>query len=875
MKGDFTRSTFNAEKHYRGLLIEQGRVQLDADWNELQEILRHDLDTKARDVIGLCGTSIANNGFLVSLSADGKALQIGKGRLYVNGILCENEADIPYLSQADLPNPPDPLKVLQSQTAAGVVYIDVWARHITALDDPLIREVALNGADTATRVKTLWQVKVLPVAVPSAGLNCGSHLPEWDALTAGSTGRMNARSQPTLSTDNPCLIPPTAGYQSLENHLYRVEIHKSGAENAATFKWSRDNGSVETGVIGINGKDVTVRGFGPDEVLGFASGQTVELLTDHHDLFGLPGQLLTIDSINAGTGVVTLKTAPDPTDISLQLHPRMRRWDSSGELALTPGAWVSLESGVQVQFAAGTYATGDYWLIPARSATGEIEWPPFAIPNSNPVAQSPAGIRHAYARLAILQMNPTTTLQDCRSVFPSLGDVPSPDGGIHIKGLLTVDPRTQQFSPLVNDTNVQVNAFGGVDIQCDADVDKASVSRPTCYLSIEDPVQLVDSGPAAGYRILKLAGNVSTSPSTISWRPTADCTTLLATISQGIPPGDRGILTRLTLKGNFIWAQLNRNLFLDGEAFGDFHDGATNIFLKFPSGDKRRGGDFEMWFWLVAAPATLSAIQLPNQLVTGAIATVTIALTDNAPAGGVPVAITITSTPANLLTTVPPGQNSIVVPAGSSIATFTVQVAANLAGQATVTASVPGMSKAATVSIAPLSLTGTLSIAPQLIIIGSQATGTVNLTAPAPSAPPTVVTLVSSNAAVATVPVNVTVPSGSTSAQFFIKGVAAGSATVTATLGVSLANAITVRQKTKEAGVKEVAVKESAIKEAATKEAFGAEKVTDVVTRFGLTQPIGPIVTGPSPIVDPTSPNARAFIRPEERPEVGQIPPNQ
>ena len=438
-----------------------------------------------------------------------------------------------------------------------------------------------------------------------------------------------------------------------------------------------------------------------------------------------------------------------------------------------------------------------------------------------------------------------------------------------------MDPRTQQVSPLVNDTNVQVNAFGGVDIQCDADVDKASVSRPTCYLSIEDPVQLVDSGPAAGYRVLNLAGNVSASPSTISWRPTADCTTLLTTIIQGIPPGDRGILARLTLKGNFIWAQLNRNLFLDGEAFGDFHDGATNIFLKFPSGDKRRGGDFEMWFWLVAAPATLSAIQLPDQLVTGAIATVTIALTDNAPAGGVPVAIVISSTPANLLATVPPGQSSLIVPAGNSVATFTVQVAANLAGQATITASVPGMSKAATVSIAPLSLTGTLGIAPQSIIVGAQATGTVSLTAPAPSAPPTVVALVSSNPAVATVPVNVTVPSGSTSAQFFIKGVAAGTATVTATLGVSLANAITVRQKTKESGVKETAVKERVVKEVVTKETFGAEKLADVNPRPIPLHPMGPIVTGPSPIVSPASPNARAFIRPEERPEVGEIPLNQ
>ncbi|HMQ56354.1 MAG TPA: DUF6519 domain-containing protein, partial [Anaerolineae bacterium] len=34
MKGDFTRSTFRSEHHYSSVRMQQGRVQLDSDWNE-------------------------------------------------------------------------------------------------------------------------------------------------------------------------------------------------------------------------------------------------------------------------------------------------------------------------------------------------------------------------------------------------------------------------------------------------------------------------------------------------------------------------------------------------------------------------------------------------------------------------------------------------------------------------------------------------------------------------------------------------------------------------------------------------------------------------------------------------------------------------
>ena len=41
-----------------------------------------------------------------------------------------------------------------------VVYLDVWERHITALEDDSIREKALGRPDTATRTQVIWQVKI-------------------------------------------------------------------------------------------------------------------------------------------------------------------------------------------------------------------------------------------------------------------------------------------------------------------------------------------------------------------------------------------------------------------------------------------------------------------------------------------------------------------------------------------------------------------------------------------------------------------------------------------------------------------------------------------------------------------------------------------
>ena len=59
------------------------------------------------------------------------------------------------------------------------------------------------------------------------------------------------------------------------------------------------------------------------------------------------------------------------------------------------------------------------------------------------------------------------------------------------------------------------------------------------------------------------------------------------------------VLAHLTLKGNFIWAEKDPLRYLDGEAFAA-PKGTTPTNLRLPSGNGKRGGDFEMWFTLIA-----------------------------------------------------------------------------------------------------------------------------------------------------------------------------------------------------------------------------------------------------------------------------------
>jgi hypothetical protein len=463
VKGDFTRETFRARRHYWGVLRQQGRVDLDADWNEQVHIARHEHTTRTTDVVGHAGGPSTNAGFGITVADDG-ALMIGEGRYYVAGRLCENPTPAAFDDQPDPPGETAP-------DSAGVhlLYLDVWDRHVTALEDPLIKEVALGGPDTATRAQTVWQVRTRAITAVdglAAALDALAAAEEADggdgvaeqieaarrwvqALAAQSycedplapaggsleadAGRLAARTvEVDPDADDPCSFAPGGGYERLDNRLYRVEIHRPGEPGEATFKWSRDNGSVVTAIQVFEGPDrIQVRQLGKDELTTFARQDVIEIIADDDVLAGRPGALRTIEDIDPDRRVLILDQ-PVAAKVPA-LRPRVRRWDMDTDdidpdqgLTVRDNGWIGLEDGVEVRFQGGTYRTGDYWIIPARTATAGVEWPPHPThPGATvgpPEDLGPMGIAHHRAPLAAVVRDDdgVVTLVDLRRRFPAV-----------------------------------------------------------------------------------------------------------------------------------------------------------------------------------------------------------------------------------------------------------------------------------------------------------------------------------------------------------------------------------------------------------------------------------------------------------------------
>jgi hypothetical protein len=417
MKGDFTRDTFHRAKHFSRVLMQQGRVTLDADFNEQASIFLHYLRTLARDIIGPYAGPVEDTGFMLSYNKSEGRLEIGAGRYYVDGILVENEHQCSYDAQPNYPVPPDDRLLKRRETNVFWVYLDVWERHITAIEDDSIREKALGGPDTCTRAKVVWQVKALPGEWPSYEYDSVMACKKPSSqLVSISNAKLAARVNPGIKTEDACVTPPASKYRGAENQLYRVEIHhgskdENGDPTAPTFKWSRDNGSVATVWLGAEGSDLQVA-----SARGFAAGNWVELSDDASDLLRKPGTLVQLVKVEGNAlSVDPATTLPQFSDFPNS--PKVRRWDYVATEAIfladdnalpiqeSTDDWIDLEDGVQIQFeTGGEYRTGDYWLIPARVATGNVEWPQRKKDGKMiPRSVRPHGVEHHYAPLGFVR----------------------------------------------------------------------------------------------------------------------------------------------------------------------------------------------------------------------------------------------------------------------------------------------------------------------------------------------------------------------------------------------------------------------------------------------------------------------------------------
>ncbi|MEP6811425.1 MAG: DUF6519 domain-containing protein [Actinomycetota bacterium] len=563
---------FDPLRDFAGVVLQQGRLLLDGDFNEYVALLDRRLRAETCDLTSFgpdpnhAGTAWVPrqtpDGFRVT--ASGGALSIDRGRMYVDGLLAENHgitatgfdpllsertgtADTPYTQQPYWPTP-DPLP----SGGLHLAYLDVWEREVTSLEDPDLVEVAV-GVDTTARMQTAWQVRLLPNIGNATCASDDDEIPGWLDVIRPSAGRLTTDTIAVAPTDDPCELPPSGGYRGLENQTYRVEIHAGGAPGTATFKWSRDNASVATPVVEMVSLTVLrLASVGKDDVLRVSTGDWVEILDDHYELGHKLGEIRKVTVDDAArtitfTGAIPTDLRPANAADAAARHLRVRRWDQGGVVRDgggaqlvdldAPGATglitvpsgaatqVVLESGIVVSFSiaaggSGRFRPGDYWVFAARTADTSVELLD---------AAPPLGVHHHYARLGTVTFPGSQT--DCRRLWPPLGgDGESCDCTVcvtpesHSSGSLTIQAAVDQVKAVggtvcvaagVYDVANGVNADGARSLRIHGQGPATIlVSRGTAFTAAQ-PVALtlesfaVVSG-AAGAAAIRLRSPIAT-----------------------------------------------------------------------------------------------------------------------------------------------------------------------------------------------------------------------------------------------------------------------------------------------------------------------------------------------------------------------------
>ena len=197
----------------------------------------------------------------------------------------------------------------------------------------------------------------------------------------------------------------------------------------------------------------------------------------------------------------------------------------------------------------------------------------------------------------------------------------------------------------------------------------------------------------------------------------------------------------------------------------------------------------------VTPAATLTSLSVqPTNIPGGSTASGTVTLSAPAPAGGAVVTLSSANTAA---ATVPA---SVTVPSTSTTATFPVTAkAVTTSTTVTITATLGGATRTATLTVnppPPVVTLASLSLQPTSVKGGSPSTGTVRLSAAAPTGG-LIVTLSSSDSVIAQVS-SITVPAGVTSKTFTIstsRPKSSTEVTISATLlGATKAATLTVRR---------------------------------------------------------------------------------
>lgn len=456
-----------------GVVAQQGRVTIEADWNEQRTIAAEQERAALLDVIGPSATP--DHGYAVSLvyaggdspptGAPTGDLTIAQGTLYVGGERMILEEDLDYASQPDwVDNSGDPLWVSPSipsppEDLDELVYLLLREQEVGAVEDPALLDVALGGPDTAERLRIVQRV----VRLPFDGTTCAQGLADLNAywegfglnldaatmrLRSGALLQVSFQQEPSTS---PCEPVAQGGYLGAQNQLIRVQVARVD-QGVPTLVWGFDDAyfmyrftytaaNVDTGA---GTTTITLDSVPVDTYHQPAAKQAVEVLQS-------AAQITDTDYIAATTGLVTQVTddgaydpnsgqvviasaaLPLPVDAGSRPGPTplfLRVWQDT--IAYTgPGPVALGDTGIQVTLTlspgASDYHVGDCWLFAVRPGTPTTVSPVYP-QRILDFPQPPDGPRMWACPLAVVDWSGEGTVTQCPPPFPNLGSLGGASG---------------------------------------------------------------------------------------------------------------------------------------------------------------------------------------------------------------------------------------------------------------------------------------------------------------------------------------------------------------------------------------------------------------------------------------------------------------
>jgi hypothetical protein len=477
MASDRARVSYDPSRSWRGVIAQQGRVTVEADWNEAAMIGEERDRHVALDVVGPVGSP--DRGYAVTAapprgersgSAPGD-LTIGPGTLYLGGERLDLTERVRYSAQPDwLDHSTDPmwqapLARRDADSRHELVYLLAAEQEVSAVEDPALADVALGGPDTMQRRRILQHFVRCPAGSASReGVQDAFETSLADHGLTFDPARMRARSAARLQVSFPVARgggrgAVTPGYLGAENQMIRVMV--AGIDDVTgqpMIVWGFDDASflyrVQPADAGQGTTTLTLATTPVDSFHYPRRGQAVELLRD-------AVSLTETDYIASSTGFVTTVTeayqpaggtlaiagGPDepgsyPGDyLAAEQTPQLflRAWQATAQVQA--GEPVPLgDTGVCVTLtSSGGFRVGDFWHFALRPAQPTAVYPE----RYRDAAQPPEGPRTWVCPLAVVRWDEDAdeglATLSCVPRFSSLIELTGAQGGC-----CTLDIRPEQ-----------------------------------------------------------------------------------------------------------------------------------------------------------------------------------------------------------------------------------------------------------------------------------------------------------------------------------------------------------------------------------------------------------------------------------------------